>query len=281
MAKNWLNNKTVIITGASGGIGFNVAKILIEKYNCKIIGIARNEEKLLKAIENIENKENFSYKIFDVSKAENWDIFKNQLISENIYPDVLINNAGFMLPFLKFENISDDEISEIVRTNFLSNLYSIKKLLSLLKKSKTPAIINVASAAGNCPVVGESMYCATKFAVKGLTETLAQDYKKSIYVGGVYPGFIKTDILNRMSVKDKENKLISKMMKPAPKAAKIIVKGMKKKKRQIVMGVDGKLMSFFYRLFPKLTANIITFVLKKSKLELFGGVFDDKKGTLN
>ena len=66
MSKKWLKNKTVIISGASGGIGFNVAKLLIEKYNCKIIGICRNKEKMEKAISTIkEGKENFSYWFWD------------------------------------------------------------------------------------------------------------------------------------------------------------------------------------------------------------------------
>lgn len=275
MSKKWLKNKTVIISGASGGLGFNVAKLLIEKYDCKIIGIARNEQKLLSAIETLgDKKSNFSYRLFDVSVKENWVNFKNELENDGIIPDLLINNAGFMLPFTKFEKISDQEIEEITNTNFLSYVNSIKIMLPLLKKSKTPAIANVSSAAGLCAVVGESMYCATKFAVKGLTETLQQDYKGQVYIAGIYPGFIRTNILHRMSVTDKNNKLISKLMMPVEKASKKIVKGLKKKRKRIVMGFDGRSMSFFSRLMPKATPSIVRKVLKTSKLELFSDVFD-------
>ena len=104
MGKSWLYNKTVLITGASGGIGFSVAKLLIEKYDCKIIGIARNESKMLKAIETLgEKKKNFSYHLFDVSVKENWQKFYNYLTDNKIMIDLLFNNAGFMLPFAKFE----------------------------------------------------------------------------------------------------------------------------------------------------------------------------------
>lgn len=178
-----------------------------------------------------------------------------------------------MLPFAKFEKYSDDEISEIINTNFVSYVNSVRTLLPLIKKSSTPAVINVSSAAGTCAVVGQSMYCATKFAVKGFTETLQQDYSKQIYVCGVYPGFIRTDILSRQSYDDKTNKLINKFMKPVGKASKIIVNGMKRKKKRIVMGVDGHSMSGFSRIFPKLTPAIITKVLKASKLELFDDCF--------
>ena len=275
MSKKWLKNKTVVISGASGGIGFNVAKLLIEKYNCKIIGICRNKEKMEKAISTIkEGKENFSYYTFDVSVRQNWQDFVNELSAKNVVPDLLINNAGFMLPFEKFEKISDSEIDEIIATNFASVVYSTKAFIPLLKKSKTPAIINVASAAGLSAVVGESMYCATKYAVRGFTETLIQDYKKQIYVGGVYPGFIKTNILHRMSVNDKENRLISKLMMPIEKASRKIVKGIAKKKKRIVMGFDGRSMSFFGRLFPTFTHNLTTKVLKMSKLDLFEDAFN-------
>ncbi len=274
MKKCWLNGKTVIISGASGGLGFNIAKSLIEKFDCKIIGIARNETKLKANIETLrDKKDNFSYYLFDVSIKENWINFKNTLEEKNIIPDVLINNAGFMLSFSKFENYTEDEINEIINTNFISYVNSTRILLPLLKKSKTPAILNIASAAGLCAVVGQSMYCATKFAVKGFTETLQQDYKKQIFVGGIYPGFIRTDILNRQKTDDKTNKLIQKLMKPVGKATKIIVKGLKKKKKRVVMGVDGHLMSFFSRIFPVFTPNVITKVLKASKLQLFDGVF--------
>lgn len=275
MGKNWLNGKTVLITGASGGIGFSVAKLLIEKYDCKIIGIARNEEKILVAINTLgDKKSNFLYRLFDVSKKENWQNFYNELIENGTIIDVLINNAGFMLPFAKFEKYLDEEIDEIVKTNFTANLTSVKTLLPIIKKSTTPAIINISSAAGLCAVVGQSMYCATKFAMRGFTETLQQEYKKQIYVGGVYPGFIRTDILHRQSENAKNNKLINKLMMPVEKATKKIVKGIAKKKKRTVMGFDGCSMSFFSRLFPKLTPTIITGVLKASKLEMFNEVFD-------
>ena len=278
MGKSWLYNKTVLITGASGGIGFSVAKLLIEKYDCKIIGIARNESKMLKAIETLgEKKNNFSYHLFDVSVKENWQKFYNYLTDNKIIIDLLFNNAGFMLPFAKFEKYSESEIDEIIKTNFIANLTSIKTLLPIIKQSKTPAIVNVCSAAGLCAVVGQSMYCATKFAMRGFTETLQQEYKRQIYIGGVYPGFIRTDILNRQSDDAKNNKLINKLMMPLDKATKKIVKGISKKKKRIVMGFDGCSMSFFGRLFPKMTLNIITGVLKSSKLEMFNEVFDYNK----
>ena len=276
MKKSWLNGKTVIISGASGGLGFNVAKYLIENYGCKIIGIARNEEKMKKNIATLgDNASSFSYYLFDVSERKNWEKFAEELKEKGIIPDVLINNAGFMHRFTKFENISDEEIDEIVKTNFLSVIYSTKSLLPLIKQSKTPAVINVASAAGFSGVVGESMYCATKGAVKQFTETIMQDYHKKIYVAGIYPGFIKTDILNRMPENAQKEKIVGNMMMPVLKATKRICKRISRKRKRIVIGFDGHYISISSRLMPKVAPSLVRNTLKISKLELFKELFED------
>lgn len=275
MKKTWLYNKTVVVSGASGGLGFAISKLLIEKYGCKIIGIARNENKILAAKESLgENSDKFSYRLFDVSERNNWINFKNELINNSIKIDVLINNAGFMLPFKKFEKYTDDEIDEIIKTDFASVVIATKTLMPLIKQSETPAIVNVSSAAGLCAIVGESLYCASKFAVRGFTETLQQDYKKQIYVGGIYPGFIKTDILSRQVKDAKNDKVIGKFMMPLDKSAKKIVKGIAKRRKRIIFGYQARFLSLFGRLFPKFTPSLIRKVFKISKVELFDQIFD-------
>ena len=275
MKKCWLNGKTVVISGASGGLGFSIAKMLIEKYDCKIIGIARNEQKLLSAIETLgEKKSNFSYRLFDVSKKENWLEFSNYLNENQISVDVLINNAGFMLPFKKFEKISDEDVEDIINTDFKSVVTATKVLLPTLKKSSSPAIINVSSAAGLLAIAGESMYCATKFAVRGFTETIQQEYKKQVYIAGVYPGFIKTDILSRQIKDAKNHKVVGKFMMPLEKATKIIVKRMAKKKKRIAFGYQARTLSFLGRTFPVLGPKLVAKVFKMSKLEIFDEVFN-------
>ena len=275
MKKTWLYNKTVVVSGASGGLGFAISKLLIEKYGCKIIGIARNENKILAAKESLgENSDKFSYRLFDVSERNNWINFKNELINNGIKIDVLINNAGFMLPFKKFEKYTDDEIDEIIKTDFASVVIATKTLMPLIKQSETPAIVNVSSAAGLCAIVGESLYCASKFAVRGFTETLQQDYKKQIYVGGIYPGFIKTDILSRQVKDAKNDKVIGKFMMPLDKSAKKIVKGIAKRRKRIIFGYQARFLSLFGRLFPKFTPSLIRKVFKISKVELFDQIFD-------
>ncbi len=272
----WLYNKTVVITGASGGLGFSLAKYLINKFDCKIIGVARNKEKMEKMIPALgEKQSNFSYYLFDVSVKENWQKFKDDLCKDGVKIDVLINNAGFMLPFKKFEDISTEEIDEIIATNFISDVYAVKQLLPLLKQSETPAIINISSVVGVFPLCGESMYCATKFAIKGFTECLYTDYKKQIYVGGVYPGFMKTDILKRTATSEKTKRLLDKLMMPPEKAAKKICKGMKKRKYRMIIGLDAEFMNFCAKFFPKTSPLFIKKILKISNVDIFNQLFKD------
>ena len=271
---NRLAGKVAIITGGNSGVGAATA-IKFASEGAKVVITARREAPLLEVAEKIRQAGGEVLPVVsDISKAEDAKRVLDATLEAFGKVDILINNAGFMLKFATFDKYSDDEIVEIVNTNFFSVVNSTKVLLPLLKQSKTPAIINIASSAGLCAVVGQSMYCATKHAVKGFTETLIQDYKKQIYVCGVYPGFIKTDIFNRQQVDTKDNKLINKVMMPVSKAAKKVVRNISKGKKRVVMGFDGRYMGLSGRLFPQTTPSLIRGVLKASKQELFKDVFE-------
>ena len=272
MTKYDLHQKRVIVSGASSGIGRELARRLCEEYSCRVVGIGRNEERLSAFRNSLKNKELFAYKLFDVSVRENWENFAAELEKEGFIPDMVINNAGFLLPFARAEFHSAEDAENILSTNSLSCVYSFSALLPLLRRSPAPAFVNVSSASALAPVVGTALYSASKSAVKGFTECLALDYRGEIYVAGVYPGFTKTDIFSHQKRKT-ENTLVEKLCLPTDKAVKRILKKLKRGKTRIVTGADAKAMSFFYRLFPNLTGKAIRAVLKKSGLEIFKDVF--------
>ena len=197
----WLDGKTVVVTGASGGMGAGIAATLIKKHGCTVIGVARSEPKMLKFIEELgpTYAQQFSYKLFDVSVKENWENFYNELVEEGVQVDVLVNNAGILPKFKRFDRYSDEEIERAININFYSCVYSVKTFLPMLLKSTDPGIVNIDSSAALMSLAGTSMYSASKAALKGFTEALREEFRGKCYVGLVCPGFTKTDIFRGQS----------------------------------------------------------------------------------
>ncbi len=291
MCKNWLFGKKIIITGASSGIGFDVAKILAVKYFCHVIGTGRNQEKLKNAKQEIEKqaeenylkankkyrekygKGSFNFYSFDVADENSWKELKEFLKNKKFSPDIIINNAGMFLEFERAETQDIDKILKVFNTNFLSQVYSYKTFVDVLKKNKG-GLVNISSSAALCPVVGAAAYSASKAASKNFTESIREEHKKEFYIAGVYPGFTKTNLFHE----HKEiSKLVLSVCQPADKVAKKIVKGIAKRKRRIVIGKDAHLMSGMYRMFPKGTPSLIANVLSASHDKMFDKVFVDNQ----
>ena len=272
----WLKNKKVVLTGASSGIGKEITKILIEKYDCFVLGIGQNGQKMIE-LKNLlkEKSHHFSYNLFDVSNKENWDKFVKELEDKNWEADMLINCAGMLPKFDRFENYSLELLDVVMKTNFYSAVYAIKAMLPILKKSQSPAIVNVSSSASLCALPGITYYTASKSALKNFTEALASEYKNKIYVGLICPGFTRTNIFRNQD-KQVEKSIVYKFSMNADKMAKKIVKAIKRKKKRAVIGSDACLMNMLYKLCPKSASDICGGVLKKFKVELFEDVF--KKG---
>ena len=272
MAKYPLKKLRAVVSGASSGIGRELVKRLVDDYGCEVYGAGRNEERLEELKNSLKNGKNFRYALFDVSDEKSWRAFAEKLEKEGFAPDMLVNNAGYLLPFGKAEKHSVKEAENILSTNYLSCVYSFHAFLPLLKKSAAPAVVNVSSSAALAPVAGTALYSSSKAALKSFTECLAMDYKGEIYIAGVYPGFTKTAIFSHQK-RSADSKLIDAVTMPVDKAVKRILKKLKRKKTYIVTGADAKAMNFFYRLFPRLTANAIRGVLKQSNMDIFKDVF--------
>ena len=133
MDKNWLDNKTVIVTGASSGMGKGITEKLIKEHGCTVLGVARSQQKMEALVAELgEYANKFSYQLFDVSDRANWDNYLNYLNENNIKPDILINNAGILPKFDKFQHYSIEDIEKAMNINFYSAVYSMHALLPLL-----------------------------------------------------------------------------------------------------------------------------------------------------
>lgn len=272
MGKSWLNNKKVIITGASSGIGRELTEILVKNYDCTVLGVSRNREKA----ENFAlelNSERYGYKCFDVSIEQNWIDFVAFLNEESFFPDVVINNAGILPTFKSVNKTGIEEFKKVFDIDFWSAVYSLKYLEPLIALSKTPTVINVSSSSALAILAGTAPYTSAKTALRTFTECCGVEYKK-FYIGVVCPGFTKTNIF-RSQKQGIDEGIIGKVCMPASKLAKKIVRGIKRRKKRMVFGLDSKIMNFTYKLFPRGSAKLFASVMKKSKLEIFNDIFCD------
>ncbi len=280
MKKCWINGKTIIITGASSGIGREITRKFIQNNDCHVIGVGRSVEKFQALAQSLGEKSNhLEYYTFDVSEKSAWIDFADKIKGRSI--DVLINNAGVLPPFASFDRLVElsekesgdkcTKLEAVMKTNFMSILYACTYLLPMVEKSSTPALINVCSSAGCCALPGISVYSASKGAVKNFTESLMLE--KGYYVGMICPGFTKTDIF-RNQRRSMDNKLIDFIATNLDTMSRKIYRGICKKRRRMVFGFDAKIMDGWYRHYPRRSLTFFRDVMRRSHAEIFKDIFE-------
>lgn len=278
--RSWIKGCNVVLSGCSTGIGKEMARILVNKEGCNIFGIARNVAKLEALKEELGDK--FQFVSGDISTKESWEKIREAIENAGFKPDVLINNAGTIHPFMKFREIDDKTCETVVKTNFLSLIYSVKTMLPLLEESKKPAIVNVCSASAYLPVAGASVYSASKSAALSFTEVIKEELMgEGFYVGAVMPGPVKTELYsdrgdNKGEKKVKDN-LIENVGLSAKTAAKRIIRKMRGCRTRISIGGSAGLMSGFYRAMPASSLRILGRVMRILPLETYKSMFAGEK----
>lgn len=181
-----LTGKTVAITGASQGIGKAMAKVFAEN-GAQVILLSRNEGNLK---DNVKELANAKYFVLDVSDPENVNKVFNQIDKV----DVLINNAGICFN----ETIADTDISkwkELMEINLNGAFYCSKVVLKKMIKNQYGRIINISSVCGKTGYAFSGAYNASKFALVGLTQTMAQEAARdNITVNAICPGWVETEM---------------------------------------------------------------------------------------
>ncbi len=263
--KNWIFGRNVIVTGCSTGIGKELTVQLVKKFGCNVMGVARNQQKLDALKQELGDK--FDYRRFDISDEKQWFDFSEEMRRTGYEVDVLINNAGMIQEFSQYSDMSIETVRKIVDTNFNSVIFGVAAFLPQIKKSKFGYIVNISSASAILPVCGETVYSATKGAVKAFSESLAQDLSGfGIGVSCVMPGPVKTDLYKTREEGDgnakKDYELVEKIGITAQTAANRIIKAMRKRKRRVLIDTVARLMDFGMRVAPTLTQKITCKAMK-------------------
>ena len=197
-----LQNKKIIISAGASGIGWATAKICLSKgarvFICDI------DNKSLNRINKhpLTNKRLFSYEC-DASDEDEVSNFFNQIRKKTNKIDALINNVGVAGPTGTIERLKSDDWEQIFKINVISHFYFSKLSIPLLKKNKGGSIINISSGAGIMGFPLRSPYTASKWAIVGVTKTLAMELGKfKIRVNAICPGTIKGNRMVRV-IRDK------------------------------------------------------------------------------
>lgn len=245
--------KVVIVTGASSGIGEAIARRFAEN-GSRVVLAARSEEKLAVIVEEIKakNQEAFFVKT-DVSVEEDCKALINTTIAQYGRIDILINNAGLSMR-ASFDDVELKVLHQLMNVNFWGTVYCTKYALPYLVAAKG-SLVGVSSVAGFHGLPGRTGYSASKFAIHGFLETIRiENLKKGLHVMIIAPGFTATEIRKHALVADgseqglsprDENKLVT-----PDYVAGWVLKGIRKKKRNKILTLDGKITALFQRIIP-------------------------------
>ena len=201
-----LKNKKVLITGATGGIGNS----LVKKFNelgSIIIATGTNEEKL----NNLKKEfSNISVEKFRLDQHEKIENFIEDVSQKSNGLDILVNNAGITLDNLSIR-LTEENWKKVLDINLTSTFLMCKFAIKKMLKKKYGKIINISSIVGHTGNLGQANYSASKAGIIAFSKSLAIEYaKKNININCVSPGFIKTDMTDKINEEFKKN-LISKI----------------------------------------------------------------------
>lgn len=280
-------DKVAVITGAASGIGRELALQLAAERShlalCDIDAAAleRTASDCL-ARPSAQGKgraPRITWQVVDVSDREAVRAFARQAVGDHGRIDLLFNNAGVALGSL-VQGLAYEDLEWIMGINFWGVVHGTREFLPHLMKSETGHIVNMSSAFGLVSIPGQSGYNASKFAVRGFTEALRMELDllgSSVSATCVYPGGIKTNIARSARIRDNmvgfliesqeqaKRQFEKRLNVSAERAATIILKGVKRRQRRILIGPDALFFDVLARLFPSLYQPVVNWILTRQQ----------------
>ena len=183
-------DKKILVTGATGGIGHALVKKFVS-LNANVLATGTKTEKL----DSLKNEfPNINILKFDISEHSKIDEFVENVYSQLVGLDVLINNAGINKDNLSIR-MKEDEWKKVIDINLGSTFLLCRSAIKKMLKNKYGRIVNITSIVGHTGNLGQANYAASKAGIIGMTKSLAIEYaKKNITLNCVSPGFIKTNM---------------------------------------------------------------------------------------
>ncbi|RED91630.1 short-subunit dehydrogenase [Marinoscillum furvescens DSM 4134] len=256
----------VALTGAASGIGRELAIALAAK-GCHLALSDINEAEPAATRELISADVKVFTSVLNVSDKKAYEAYVANVLAEFGHVDIVINNAGRSVAD-GFVSGSIEDFELVMNVNFWGTFYGTKLFLPELLKRPQATIVNVSSVNALIPFPNQSSYNTSKSAIMGLSESLRQELRgTNVNVLTVYPGGVRTNIVKNskfingpkagMSQADSASYFEKVAMTSAPRAARLIVSGIARRKSRLKVGPDAYLFDYLKRLMPRYAVKLV------------------------
>ncbi len=259
----WFTNQVALVTGASGGLGAQIA-IELAKRGVQLILVARNMTKLEQVASKCRLNTSKPVDIYSCDLTDDASI--NQLLGNldaSYKITMVINNAG--LGYFKLaKDLSESEISEMLQLNLNTLIKITQHFVPRFIEAKSGVFVNIASQAGKSATAKSSVYSATKFGVLGYSNALRLELKPyGVHVMTVNPGPIATDFFDKAEPTGKYLEQLGAVVLDPVKVAGEVVKGIEKEKREVNLPKTMNFASKLNVLFPKIGDKLLGSIFNK------------------
>ena len=259
----WFTNQVALVTGASGGLGAQIA-LELAKRDVQLILVARNTAKLEQVATECKLNTSKPVDIYSCDLTDDASVQELLATLDEAYKiTMVINNAG--LGYLKLaKDLSESEINQMLQLNLNTLIKITQHFVPRFIEDKSGVIVNIASQAGKSATVKSSVYSATKFGVLGYSNALRLELKPyGIHVMTVNPGPIATDFFDKAEPTGKYLEQLGAVVLDPVKVAGEVVKGIEREKREVNLPKTMNFASKLNVLFPKIGDRLLGSIFNK------------------
>lgn len=258
-----VKDKVWVVTGAGNGMGRELVLELARR-GARVAAADRDAASLQETLALVGDGR-VSAHVVDVTDRAAVAALPADVVARHGHVDGLINNAGIIQPFVPVGELDDAAIDRVLDVNLRGTLAMVRAFLPLLVARPEAHLANVSSMGGFFPFPGQSVYGASKAAVKILTEGLyAELLDTGVRVSVIFPGAVKTSISTNSGVAEPAGAEDSKVPTTTPeKAARIMLDGIEKDRLHIYVGLDARLMSIAVKVAPRPAIRLVRRAMAK------------------